>query len=184
MKSVCGKSRIPGDVYEWSNGQRVPEVVEPAKCPALPTCGKRVIKQRAGGAISMLYKVCFFFLSPLSPFRKRSGGGIGRHARLRGVCRKVWGFESPPEHHSSLAFARRSRDSDGAASSGSRREASRTQNPWRQRINLPVQSGAPNAPGWPAPPPGRNRTCFASDGGKCIPQVVPVCQRVRSSRRP
>ncbi len=22
----------------------------------------------------------------------------GRHVRLRGVCRKAWGFKSPPEH--------------------------------------------------------------------------------------
>lgn len=27
-----------------------------------------------------------------------AGGGIGRHVRLRGVCRKAWGFKSPPEH--------------------------------------------------------------------------------------
>ena len=28
----------------------------------------------------------------------RSGGGTGRHVRLRGVCRKACGFESRPEH--------------------------------------------------------------------------------------
>src|SRR6476646_9315219 len=27
-----------------------------------------------------------------------SGGGTGRHVRLRGVCRKACGFESRPEH--------------------------------------------------------------------------------------
>ena len=29
----------------------------------------------------------------------RSGGGIGRHVRLRRVCRKVCGFKSHLEHH-------------------------------------------------------------------------------------
>jgi len=32
-----------------------------------------------------------------SPSR-RSGGGTGRHVRLRGVCRKACGFKSRPEH--------------------------------------------------------------------------------------
>jgi len=31
------------------------------------------------------------------PF-SRSGGGTGRHVRLRGVCRKACGFKSRPEH--------------------------------------------------------------------------------------
>ena len=31
------------------------------------------------------------------PYRG-SGGGTGRHVRLRGVCRKACGFESRPEH--------------------------------------------------------------------------------------
>src|SRR5437899_1842849 len=31
------------------------------------------------------------------PYRS-SGGGTGRHVRLRGVCRKACGFESRPEH--------------------------------------------------------------------------------------
>ena len=26
------------------------------------------------------------------------GGEIGRHVRFRCVCRKTWGFESPPQH--------------------------------------------------------------------------------------
>ena len=34
-----------------------------------------------------------------SPSR-RSGGGTGRHVRLRGVCRKACGFKSRPEHFS------------------------------------------------------------------------------------
>lgn len=29
----------------------------------------------------------------------RSGGEIGIHVSLRCLCRKAWGFESPPEHH-------------------------------------------------------------------------------------
>src|SRR3972149_380953 len=29
----------------------------------------------------------------------RPGGGIGRHARLKIVCRKAWEFDSPPGHH-------------------------------------------------------------------------------------
>src|SRR5215831_15982501 len=33
---------------------------------------------------------------------RRSGGGTGRHVRLRGVCRKACGFKSRPEHHSKL----------------------------------------------------------------------------------
>src|SRR6516165_1452403 len=33
-----------------------------------------------------------------SPSR-RSGGGTGRHVRLRGVCRKACGFKSRPEHN-------------------------------------------------------------------------------------
>jgi recombinational DNA repair protein (RecF pathway) len=35
----------------------------------------------------------------------RSGGGIGRHVRLRGVCRKACGFKSRPEHDLLLSFA-------------------------------------------------------------------------------
>src|SRR5262245_56904199 len=38
-----------------------------------------------------------------SPSR-RSGGGTGRHVRLRGVCRKACGFKSRPEHHSKIEF--------------------------------------------------------------------------------
>ena len=29
------------------------------------------------------------------PKRACENGGIGRHVRLRGVCRKAWGFKSP-----------------------------------------------------------------------------------------
>ena len=29
-------------------------------------------------------------------------GEIGRRVRLRGVCRKAWGFDSPAQHHLSL----------------------------------------------------------------------------------
>ena len=43
---------------------------------------------------------------PVFPQVKCSGGGIGRHARLRGVCRKVCGFKSRPEHHASLSELR------------------------------------------------------------------------------
>ena len=50
--------------------------------------------------ISGLYKLRGIYLIRPSFFRRCSGGGIGRHTRLRGVCRKAWGFESPPEHHS------------------------------------------------------------------------------------
>src|SRR5262249_5561124 len=35
---------------------------------------------------------------------RRSGGGTGRHVRLRGVCRKACGFKSRPEHHSKIEF--------------------------------------------------------------------------------
>lgn len=45
-----------------------------------------------------------------------SGGGIGRHARLRGVCRKACGFKSRPEHHASLS------DSDSYAWHGANRK--------------------------------------------------------------
>ena len=38
--------------------------------------------------------------SPLLQW-KCSGGGIGRHTRLRGVCRKACRFESCPEHQPS-----------------------------------------------------------------------------------
>src|SRR5262245_9821505 len=34
----------------------------------------------------------------LIKFLARSGGGTGRHVRLRGVCRKACGFKSRPEH--------------------------------------------------------------------------------------
>ena len=48
--------------------------------------------------------VCFDALQfPLSflfiRLPRRSGGGIGRHVRLRGVWRKPCGFESHSEHH-------------------------------------------------------------------------------------
>ncbi|MEY2879272.1 MAG: hypothetical protein RLZZ15_1652 [Verrucomicrobiota bacterium] len=47
---------------------------------------------------------------------RRSGGGTGRHAGLRSLCLKAWGFESPPEHHGS-----RSRDTPaGSPQFGSR----------------------------------------------------------------
>ena len=59
-------------------------------------------------------------MSHLSPFTSRgrfplfrvprvrdcSGGGIGRHTRLRGVCRKACRFDSCPEHHASLSAAK------------------------------------------------------------------------------
>ncbi len=40
----------------------------------------------------------------ISCSRVCSGGGIGRHARLRGVCREVCWFESSPEHHFFFLF--------------------------------------------------------------------------------
>src|SRR6185503_11241948 len=36
---------------------------------------------------------------PPSPSVTWAGGGIGRHVRLRGVCRKACEFESRPAHH-------------------------------------------------------------------------------------
>ena len=33
-------------------------------------------------------------------------GGIGRHAGLRSLCRKAWGFNSPSPHHEFKAASR------------------------------------------------------------------------------
>src|SRR3954470_5800231 len=68
---------------------------------AMRTGVLRCARGEADEKISGLDNPKWFHLSARSSLPNCPGGGIGRHTRLRGVCRKACRFESCPGHHSS-----------------------------------------------------------------------------------
>lgn len=59
-------------------------------------------RHRLISCVMSILRLTLIYLGTINPLSQRSGGGTGRHVCLRGICRKVWGFESPPEHQAKL----------------------------------------------------------------------------------